>query len=125
MSERESGTISTDSASAVHSQGSDAIIHMTDLLPHVTMDAPPARLADELDRMAENPYLHFEVAPHTGSALNYVAGKEDPVSLRVAAAEEGLGPRGHVVEDGFESWINRKVIRVESAEGEVAPSSGM
>ena len=81
MTDGDSGTISTDSAGRL-SQGSDAIIRMADLLPHVVMDAPPARLADELDKLAENPYLHFEVAPYQGDALNYVVGKEDPVKLR-------------------------------------------
>ena len=118
MTDGDNGTISTDSASGRLSQGSDAVINMRDLLPHVVMDAPPAQLADELDRLAENPYMHFEVAPYEGGALNYVVGKEDPVTLRAAAASEGLGPRGHVVEEGYESWINRKAVRVETAEGE-------
>ena len=87
MTDGDSGTISTDSASGRLSQGSDAVINMRDLLPHVVMDAPPARLADELDRLAENPYLHFEVAPYEGDALNYVIGKEDPVTLREAAVQ--------------------------------------
>ena len=43
-----SGTISTDSAS--QGVGSDAVVHMGDLLPHVAMDAPPDRLAAEMER---------------------------------------------------------------------------
>ena len=83
------------------------------------MDAPPDALATEMDLLSTNPYLHFEVAPHEGGALEYVlAGKKDPVELRAAAAAEGLGPRQHVAQDEYEAWVNRKVLQVEGAEGE-------
>ena len=111
-----SGTISTDSASQGH--GSDVVVRMGDLLPHVEMDAPPDTLAEQMNGLATNPYIHFELAPHMGGALEYVVGKKDPVQLRVAAAAEGLGPAQHVVQDEYESWINRKVMTVEGAEGE-------
>ena len=59
------------------------------------------------------------MAPFEGGALDYLAGKDDPVSLRAAAADEGLGPKGFVVQDEYESWLNRKVVQVEGAEGEM------
>ena len=51
MEDGGSNTISTDSASVGHGSGSDAVVHMGDLLPHVSMDAPPSNLAAELDSM--------------------------------------------------------------------------
>ena len=61
-----SGTISTDSASQGH--GSDVVVRMGDLLPHVEMDAPPDTLAEQMNSLATNPYIHFERAPHMGGA---------------------------------------------------------
>ena len=57
MDDRGSGTISTDSASLT--VGSDAVIHFGDILPQVTMDAPPDVLAHEMDLLSTNPYVHF------------------------------------------------------------------
>ena len=48
MNDGGSHSISTDTASAGLGSGSDAVVHMGDLLPHVAMDEPPSNLAAEL-----------------------------------------------------------------------------
>ena len=69
--------------------------------------------------MSVNPCVHFEIAPHGGGALEFLSGKNDAVMLRAAAADEGIGAKNHVVQDGYESWISRKVVQVEGAGGEM------
>ena len=92
----------------VHSLGSDATVQIGDVLPSVVMEAPPRSLAAELEAMSTNPYLHFELAPHGKGALEFLPGKQDPVMLRAAATQEGIGAAQHLIQDDYESWINRK-----------------
>ena len=88
--------------------------------PVAEMDQTPGDLHEVAEELALDPYWTFEMSPMGGDALLYrpgAVGARDISALRAEAAEDQSQPGSFVASVTASSWLSRKFISEETADG--------